>query len=116
MEFNSGVTEARADPLDCNDDFNDAYYGRPEMLLDPKARLACSAWSLVEPSAIARSESRVAGALADGTWDQRHGYLRRLPSLRRTYAGSRKTIITQWDLSRCVRQKKAPTREAFWDI
>ena len=38
-------------PLDCTDGFNDAYYGRPEMLLDPRARLACSAWSFVEPSA-----------------------------------------------------------------
>jgi SAM-dependent methyltransferase len=30
-------------PLDCSDGFNEAYYGRPEMLLDPQARLACSA-------------------------------------------------------------------------
>jgi hypothetical protein len=63
-------------PLDCTDGFNDAYYGRPEMLLDPKARLACSAWSFVEASAAARSEQRLADALADGTWDARHGHLR----------------------------------------
>lgn len=29
-------------PLDCRDGFNEAYYGRPEALLDPEARLACS--------------------------------------------------------------------------
>jgi hypothetical protein len=32
-------------PLDCSDGFNEADYGRPEMLLDAQARLACSAWS-----------------------------------------------------------------------
>ncbi|MEZ5264406.1 MAG: hypothetical protein R2755_22100 [Acidimicrobiales bacterium] len=30
-------------PLDCTDGFNGAYYGRPERLLDPAARQACSA-------------------------------------------------------------------------
>ena len=34
-------------PLDCTDGFNEAYYGRPERLLDPAARLSCSAWSFV---------------------------------------------------------------------
>ncbi len=36
-------------PLDCADGFNEAYYGRPERLLDASARLACSAWSFVAP-------------------------------------------------------------------
>jgi SAM-dependent methyltransferase len=30
-------------PLDCTDGFNEAYYGRPEALLDPAARLSCPA-------------------------------------------------------------------------
>src|SRR5688572_15897309 len=64
-------------PLDCTDGFNDAYYGRPEMLLDPAARLACSAWSFVEPTAVARFEADLARDLADGTWDARHGHLRK---------------------------------------
>jgi SAM-dependent methyltransferase len=64
-------------PLDCTDGFNDAYYGRPEMLLERAARLACSAWSFVEPAAVARFESHLARDLADGTWDIRHGHLRR---------------------------------------
>lgn len=64
-------------PLDCIDGFNDAYYGRPEMLLDPAARLACSAWSFVAPAAVARFESSLARDLADGTWDARHGHLRK---------------------------------------
>lgn len=64
-------------PLDCTDGFNDAYYGRPEMLLNPAARLACSAWSFVEPAAVARFETRLASDLADGSWDARYGYLRK---------------------------------------
>ena len=63
-------------PLDCTDGFNDAYYGRPEMLLDPGARQACSAWSFVEPSAVARFEAHLAADLASGAWDARYGYLR----------------------------------------
>jgi hypothetical protein len=63
-------------PLDCTDGFNDAYYGRPEMLLDPAARLACSAWSFVESAAVARFEAHLARDLADGTWGARHGHLR----------------------------------------
>ncbi|MET0790599.1 MAG: methyltransferase domain-containing protein [Polyangiaceae bacterium] len=63
-------------PLDCKDGFNDAYYGRPEMFLEPAARLACSAWSFVAPAAVARFEAHLARDLADGTWDQKHGHLR----------------------------------------
>jgi SAM-dependent methyltransferase len=63
-------------PLDCTDGFNDAYYGRPEMLLDPAARLACSSWSFVAPTAVARFEAHLARDLADGAWDKKHGHLR----------------------------------------
>jgi SAM-dependent methyltransferase len=68
-------------PLDCTDGFNDAYFGRPERLLDRQARLACSSWGFVSPQAVARFEARLAADLADGTWDARHGHLRRVPSL-----------------------------------
>lgn len=73
-----GVTKVTSVPipLDCTDGFNDAYYGRPELLLDPAARLACSAWSFVAAAAVARFETSLARDLADGTWDARHGYLR----------------------------------------
>ncbi|WP_245973879.1 class I SAM-dependent methyltransferase [Bosea caraganae] len=37
-------------PLDCTDGFGEAYYGRPERLLDPGARQANSAWSFVDPA------------------------------------------------------------------
>src|SRR3954453_1928440 len=34
-------------PLDCIDGFSEAYYGRPERLLEPDVRRAMSAWSFV---------------------------------------------------------------------
>ena len=51
------------------------------MLLDPDARLACSSWSFVDPAAVARAERQLADALADGSWDAKHGHLRRQPHL-----------------------------------
>jgi hypothetical protein len=65
-------------PLDCTDGFNDAYFGRPERLLDRQARLACSSWGFVSPEVVARFEARLAADLADGTWEARHGHLRRV--------------------------------------
>ena len=68
-------------PLDCKDGFNEAYYGRPEMLLDPNARLSCSAWSFVPPATVAEFESRLRRDLENGTWDKAHGHLRSKPWL-----------------------------------
>lgn len=67
-------------PLDCTDGFNEAYYGRPEALLDPAARLACSAWSFVGPAVHERFTRDLSRDLADGTWDRRHGALRTQPA------------------------------------
>jgi hypothetical protein len=78
-------------PLDCTDGFNEAYYGRPEMLLDPAARLACSAWSFVESDIVRRFEQRLGAELASGSWDARHGRLRR----QATFDGSLKLIVSR---------------------
>jgi SAM-dependent methyltransferase len=67
-------------PLDCTDGFNEAYYGRPEMLLDPAARQSCSAWSFVEPGLAAGYVEALRAALSGGTWDAAHGWLRSQPS------------------------------------
>jgi len=67
-------------PLDCRDGFNEAYYGRPERLLEPGARQVCSAWSFVAPEAVARFEARLGADLASGAWDRRYGALRSQPS------------------------------------
>lgn len=67
-------------PLDCTDGFNEAYYGRPEMLLDPAARQACSAWSFVDDGARERFDKALRGDLASGAWDERFGGLRTQPA------------------------------------
>ena len=68
-------------PLDCTDGFNEAYYGRPEALLDPAARLSCSAWSFPGPEVHDRFTRELTRDLADGSWDRRHGQLRAQPTL-----------------------------------
>ncbi len=66
-------------PLNCRDGFNEAYYGRPEALLDPEARLACSSWSLVPKTAVARFHHHLWADLASGLWDRKYGHLRSQP-------------------------------------
>ncbi|MYS08440.1 methyltransferase domain-containing protein [Streptomyces sp. SID6041] len=78
------TVEAVPIPLDCTDDFNEAYYGRPEMLLDPAARQACSAWSFVDDAAREHFDRTLRRDLASGAWDARHGHLRARPA----YQGS----------------------------
>ena len=76
-------------PLDCVDGFNEAYYGRPEGLLDPEARRCCSAWSLVGDDVHLRFAHDLRADLDDGTWDHRHGQLRTQPS----YDGSLVLVV-----------------------
>lgn len=78
-------------PQGCTDGFTEAYYGRPEHLLDAGAQLACSAWSLVGPEVIDRFTRELAGDLLDGTWDARHGALRTLPR----YEGSLVLLVAE---------------------
>ena len=76
-------------PLECTDGFNEAYYGRPERLLDPGARLACSSWSFVGPDMVERFDRDLRRDLADGTWDARYGHLRRQTE----YVGSLRLVV-----------------------
>ncbi|MDD9380265.1 class I SAM-dependent methyltransferase [Streptomyces sp. ZAF1911] len=71
-------------PLDCTDGFNEAYYGRPELLLDPAARQACSAWSFVDDAVREHFDRTLRRDLASGAWDDRFGHLRTQPA----YEGS----------------------------
>jgi hypothetical protein len=66
-------------PLDCSDGFGEAYYGRPEALLDPGARLANSAWSLVGDGVERRFAASLRADLDSGAWDVAHGPLRTQP-------------------------------------
>ncbi|MET9728781.1 class I SAM-dependent methyltransferase [Streptomyces zaomyceticus] len=76
--------EAVPIPLDCTDGFNEAYYGRPEMLLDPAARQSCSAWSFVDDNTREHFDRTLRRDLASGAWDERFGHLRDQPA----YEGS----------------------------
>jgi SAM-dependent methyltransferase len=78
-------------PLDCTDGFGEAYYGRPECLLDPGARRACSAWSFVEPSMEARFVEELGRDLTSGKWDAEYGHLRKQAH----FEGSPKLIIAR---------------------
>src|SRR5262249_55980733 len=76
-------------PFDCTDGFNEAYYGRPERLLDAGARLACSAWSFVGPDVVERFVRDLRRDLNDGAWNARYGHLRTQPE----YVGSLRLIV-----------------------
>ncbi len=76
-------------PLDCVDGFGEAYYGRPEALLDPGARRANSAWTFVGPDVATRFEQQLRADLDSGTWDRRHGPLRTRP----TFDGSLRLVV-----------------------
>jgi len=76
-------------PFDCTDGFGEAYFGRPEALLDPGARLANSAWSFVPPRVADEYVGRLASDLDSGAWDARWGDLRSLPA----FDGSLRLIV-----------------------
>ncbi len=66
-------------PLNCSDGFSEAYYGRPERLLDPGARRANSAWSFVNSGAEDRFTNMLEADLKAGVWDRKYGGLRTRP-------------------------------------
>lgn len=78
-------------PFDCLDGFNEAYYGRPEILLDDGARLACSAWSFVDDAVAQRYVAALRRDLESGEWDRKHGHLRNAA----TYNGSLRLIVAR---------------------
>ena len=77
-------------PLHCRDGFNEAYYGRPEQLLDAPVRLACSAWSFVSADVVDRFAAHLREDLEHGHWDHRYGSLRTQPE----YDGSLRLIVS----------------------
>lgn len=78
-------------PLACRDGFNEAYYGRPELFLEPGARSACSAWSFVSEAESAASIAHLRDDLESGAWDSRHGFLRSQPS----FEGSLRLVVAR---------------------
>lgn len=78
-------------PLDCTDGFAEAYYGRPERLLEEPVRRAQSGWAFLPDGAEDRAVARLTADLADGTWDLRYGHLRAQTS----YEGSLRLVVSR---------------------
>jgi ubiquinone/menaquinone biosynthesis C-methylase UbiE len=68
-------------PGDCQDGFFEAFWRRPEALLDPDVRSAQSVWALLEPGLEQQIVERLAADLQSGAWDAQWGHLRELDSL-----------------------------------
>jgi SAM-dependent methyltransferase len=76
-------------PIDCTDGFGEAFYGRPERLLDPAVRRAQSAWGFVGAAVEARFMETLGADLASGRWDEKYGALREQPR----FEGSLRLIV-----------------------
>jgi SAM-dependent methyltransferase len=78
-------------PADCSDGFFEAFWNRPEALLDPEVRAVQSIWELLGPGEEEAIVERLAADLESGRWDDEHGYLRDLA----THRGSLRLIISE---------------------
>jgi hypothetical protein len=83
--------EQIATPGDCVDGFFEAYWRRPEALLDPAVRGAQSMWALLPAGVEQRIVARLSSALESGAWDAEHGQLRE----QEAFAGALRLVISQ---------------------
>jgi len=65
-------------PVDSTDGFGQAFFGRPERLLEPEVRRAMSAWSFVDDAVVERFVHDLSADLASGAWDEKYGSFREL--------------------------------------
>jgi SAM-dependent methyltransferase len=65
-------------PNDCIDGFGQAFFGRPERMLDPEVRRAMSAWSFVDDRVVEDFVTKLGADLASGAWDEKYGAFREL--------------------------------------
>jgi SAM-dependent methyltransferase len=63
-------------PADCADGFFEAFWNRPEALLDAGVRASQSMWRLLDEGVEQRIVERLGADLASGAWDAAHGHLR----------------------------------------
>jgi SAM-dependent methyltransferase len=85
--------ERIATPGDCVDGFFEAFWNRPERLLDPDIRGSQSAWTLLAPGVEEQIVKRLRAALESGAWDAEHGHLRD----RDSYDGTLRLVISEAD-------------------
>jgi SAM-dependent methyltransferase len=80
-------------PADCTDGFFEAFWNRPEPLLDQTVRASQSIWELLDPGVEERIFERLGADLGSGKWDADHGALREMSS----YEGSLRLVISEPD-------------------
>ena len=78
-------------PGDCVDGFFEAFWRRPEALLDPGVRSAQSMWAMLAPGVEQRIVERLRTALQSGAWDAEHGHLRS----QETFDGSLRLVVSE---------------------
>jgi SAM-dependent methyltransferase len=78
-------------PGDCVDGFFEAFWRRPEALLEPEVRSSQSVWALLEPDVEQRIVKRLANGLACGAWDAEHGHLREQDS----FDGALRLVVSE---------------------
>jgi SAM-dependent methyltransferase len=78
-------------PADCEDGFFEAFWNRPEALLDPEVRASQSMWELLDAPVEATIVERLRADLESGAWDERHGHLREMES----FEGSLRLVISE---------------------
>jgi SAM-dependent methyltransferase len=78
-------------PGDCTDGFFEAFWRRPEALLDADVRSAQSLWALAGPELEREIVARLSAALACGEWDAEHGHLREQDS----FDGSLRLVVSE---------------------
>ena len=83
-------------PADCADGFFEAFWNRPEALLDPEIRASQSMWELLPAGTEERIIGRLGTALRSGAWDSEHGRLRD----QRQHEGSLRLIVAEPSLTK----------------
>ncbi|MEY2515028.1 MAG: hypothetical protein QOJ89_2386, partial [bacterium] len=78
-------------PGDCVDGFQEAFWKRPEALLDPQVRAGQSMWTMLAPAVEDRIVARLGADLVSGAWDAEHGHLRE----RDSFDGSLRLVVSQ---------------------
>jgi SAM-dependent methyltransferase len=66
-------------PIDCADGFTEAFYARPERMLEPAVRQCQSAWAFVSEDVQRGFVQRLRADLESGEWDRKYGDWRRRP-------------------------------------
>jgi len=78
-------------PSDCADGFFEAFWNRPEQLLDPAVRASQSMWALLSPGVEDQIVERLNAALRSGASDAKHGHLRDLEK----YDGALRLVVSE---------------------